>query len=92
MDEKELRLDGNAAAGMLSEVFATEMTASQASCAACGTVKAMAEETLYMFPNAPGAVLRCSTCDATMMVFVRRSGMLRVGIPGVRWLEIAAAG
>jgi len=27
-----------------------------------------------------------------MMVFVRRRGTLRVGIPGVRWLEIAAAG
>jgi ribosomal protein S27E len=92
MDERELGLDGNAVAGMLSEVFVGEMTASQVSCASCGTVKAMAEERLYMFPLSPGAVLRCSNCDAPMMVFVHRSGVVRVGMPGVRWLEVSAPG
>ena len=53
----------------------------------------MAEETLYMFPNAPGAALRCSTCDGTMMDGVRASQRHAArGIPGVRRLEIAAAG
>lgn len=89
MDEKELALDGNAAAGILSEVFVGEMTASPVMCMWCGAVTAMAEEHLYMFPLAPGAVLRCSTCEEALMVFVRHEGMLRVGLPGVRWLDIA---
>ena len=36
MDETELRLDGNAAAGLLAEVFAFEITAAELTCASCG--------------------------------------------------------
>jgi len=79
-----------AAAGMLSEVFVTEMTAAPVMCMYCGTVTVMAEEHLYMFPLSPGAVLRCGTCEEALMVFVRHEGRLRVGLPGVRWLDVAA--
>ena len=36
MDERDLRLDGNAVAGLLTEALAAEPTASMASCAGCG--------------------------------------------------------
>jgi hypothetical protein len=36
MDETDLRLDGNAVAGMLAEVFGFEMTAEWGGCAGCG--------------------------------------------------------
>lgn len=90
MDETELGLDGNAAAGMLSEVFISEMTASHVMCSSCGQSRMMGEERLYAFPLSPGAVLRCVNCDAPLLVFVRRGATLRLGIPGVRWMDISA--
>src|ERR1700737_1908821 len=38
MDETQLRLDGNAAAGMLCEVFAYDLTAARGACASCGAI------------------------------------------------------
>ena len=36
MDETQLRLDGNAAAGMLREIFVHEMSTARGACASCG--------------------------------------------------------
>lgn len=83
-----MMLDGNAAAGLLSEVFATEVTSARGACAWCGAIAPIGEQRLYQNPGAPGGVLRCHACDGAMMVFVRRENTLRVGIPGVRWLEL----
>lgn len=41
-------LDGNAAAGELSRVFAMDVTAAQAQCAHCGATKCFAEAHVYM--------------------------------------------
>jgi hypothetical protein len=88
MQDDELTLDGNAAAGVLSELFAAEVTSVRGACAWCGAVAAVAEQRLYQNPQAPGGVLRCHACEGAMMVFVRRGEALRVGIPGVRWLDV----
>lgn len=69
MDHEELRLDGNAAAGILSEVFAAEMTAARGTCASCGATNVFASAQLYA--QAPGAVLRCPSCTAVIMCLVR---------------------
>ena len=37
MRDNDLRLDGNAAGGLLNEIFPFEMTAAEATCAGCGT-------------------------------------------------------
>ena len=92
MDDEELRLDGNAAAGVLSEVFVNEMTASHVMCDSCGEARMMGEERLYMYPLSPGAVVRCVNCDEPLLVLVHRRGALRVGIPGIRWLEFPEPG
>ena len=89
MDDSAMMLDGNALAGMLSEVFVTDVTASRCACAWCGLVAALAEHRLYMNPGAPGGVLRCHACDGMMLVFVQRDDRLRVGMPGVRWMDVA---
>jgi hypothetical protein len=89
MDETQLRLDGNAAAGTLRELFALELTAARGACGACGTVNAVGAQHLYMFPLSPGAVLRCSVCDNVLMVVVRGGGRCRLAMQGVRWLEMA---
>ena len=36
VDDRDLLLDGNAAGGLLGEIFAAEMTAAEGRCAACG--------------------------------------------------------
>jgi hypothetical protein len=88
MDETQLRLDGNAAAGLLQEVFVRELSAARGACAACGTVAQMGSQHLYMYPLSPGAVLRCSTCQEVLMVFVHAGGRIRLGLRGLTWLEM----
>ena len=88
MDETELRLDGNAAAGMMREVFALELTAARGACGSCGAVAEMGSQHLYMYPLAPGAVLRCSSCGDVLMVVVHAGGRYRLGLRGLTWLEI----
>jgi hypothetical protein len=76
-------LDGNAAAGALSEVFARDITTAIVTCAGCGTTGPVAEAMLYR------TVLRCPACDAVLMRYARGGGELRVEMRGVRvihWL------
>ncbi len=88
MDETQLRLDGNAAAGILREVFVHEMSAARGACAACGTIAPLGSQHLYMYPLSPGAVLRCTTCQEVLMVLVHAGGRYRLGLRGLTWLEI----
>ena len=43
MDDADRRLDGNAVAGLLAEVFRLEMTLAHAVCAGCGQTGPVAE-------------------------------------------------
>ena len=58
-------LDGNAAAGELSEVFDVDITTAAGRCAKCGTTKSLAEARLYM--RGPGLVARCSACEHVLL-------------------------
>jgi DNA-directed RNA polymerase subunit RPC12/RpoP len=84
MTEKGLDfvLDGNAAAGLLQEIFALDITAAQIQCEACGST--MAVGSLRLYAASMGAVLRCTHCD--------RIVMRTVHTPHGRWLEMAGAG
>lgn len=86
MDENALALDGNALAGLLSEVFAHEMTTVRCACASCGGLEQVGGERVYM--RAPGAVVRCRHCDDVLMVVVRRDGRYLLGFRALKWLEI----
>ena len=88
MDETQLRLDGNAAAGILREVFVHELSVARGACAACGAIAPLGSQHLYMYPLSPGAVLRCTTCQEVLMVFVHAGGRYRLGLRGLTWLEI----
>jgi Family of unknown function (DUF6510) len=88
MDEQDLRLDGNAAAGLLREVFVHELTDARGACAACGAVGKMGAQHLYMSPRSPGAVLRCSVCESVLMVVVHAGGRFRLGVQGLIWIEM----
>ena len=82
-------LDGNGAAGMLSEVFALELTAARGRCDGCGNVAALGEARAYV--DAPGLVMRCRDCDNVLLVLVRSPERYWLGVQGVTWLELAAS-
>jgi hypothetical protein len=88
MDETQLRLDGNAAAGILREVFVHELSAARGECASCGAIAQMGSQHLYMYPLSPGAVLRCNTCQEVLMVFVHTGERYRLGMRGLTWVEM----
>jgi hypothetical protein len=71
-------LDGNAAAGLLQEFFAFEVTAAQTKCAACGAIQIVGALRLYAAPM--GAVLRCPRCERVVVKAVRT--------PHGGWLEL----
>lgn len=70
-------LDGNAAAGALSEVFAVDLTAAIARCDGCGQTTVFAESRVYV--DAPGMVARCNGCEAVLLrvVTTRRTSASR---------------
>lgn len=81
-DGSALVLDGNAAAGLLQEIFVRDITTAQIQCAACGSTGAVGSLRLYAAPM--GAVLRCTHCDGTVLRAVHT--------PHARWLEMTGAG
>lgn len=80
------KLDGNAVAGMLREVFAVEMTTATGTCDGCGAVEAMGAVDVYV---GAGTVLRCPHCDNTLMKIVRSETRVWIAFPGLRTLEVA---
>jgi hypothetical protein len=74
-------LDGNAIGGLLIEVFGTEMTTAFGTCGSCGAVRAVAE--LAVYRSDLGTVVRCRSCDAVLMAFVRIRGVTCVDLEGL---------
>ena len=84
---EKLRLDGNAVAGLLQEVFAAEVTTAIGTCAGCGAVEAVGAVHVY---NAAGTVLRCPHCEAVLMKLVTDGTRIWIDVRGVRTLELRA--
>ena len=80
-------LDGNGAAGALSEVFALEVTAARGRCEGCGNVAALGEARAYV--DAPGLVVRCRNCENVLLVLVRGDDRYWLGVQGLSWIELA---
>jgi len=78
-------LDGNAIGGLLHEVFGTEMTTAEATCAHCGNTALVAEALAYV--RAPGTVMRCRTCTSVLAVVVRRQEINCVDLSGLAALN-----
>jgi hypothetical protein len=77
-------LDGNAAAGELSNIFGADVTSAEGQCAHCGATKRFAGAHLYM--QGPGLVARCAVCEHVLLrlvharqrVFLDMRGMTRL--------------
>ena len=77
-------LDGNAAAGDLTEIFATDITAAVGQCAHCGATRRFAEAHLYM--QAPGFVARCSVCQHVLLRLVNAGQRVFLDLRGLTCL------
>ena len=77
----DFAVDGNAIGGLLMDVFGAEMTTAAGTCAACGTVSMVAE--LAVYRPGLGTVVRCRSCDAVLMVFVRIHDVTCVDLHGL---------
>jgi len=84
----ELRLDGNAAAGLLGEIFAFEVTSAAVTCDGCGGVSAVGA--LMLYAKDMGAVLRCPACGQVMIVVTSPPGQWCLDLRGVRIMRMAA--
>ena len=73
MTVDETRLDGNAAAGLLSTIFAGDVTLIRITCNGCGTIALVGD--LHAYSLEMGAILRCPACG---------DAVLRVGLAGDR--------
>ena len=86
MQIEEMRLDGNAAGGILRDVFTHEMTVAVATCAGCATMGPVGA--LLDYAHGMGVVLRCPTCDTPVLRIVRTPGSLRLDLSGILLLTI----
>jgi len=64
-----LRVDGNAAAGILSELFVPDLTAARAKCGGCGVTRTIGA--LIVYAHGMGTVARCPGCDRVVLRLVR---------------------
>jgi Family of unknown function (DUF6510) len=89
MNGDERRLDGNAAAGLLEEIFPFEMTMAHIRCAVCAAIEPVGAVMVYM--DAPGMVLRCVHCESVLLTLVQGDGCYWLEMRGAVWLQIAAS-
>ena len=80
------RLDGNAAAGLFSEVFTRDVTIAQATCSGCGRTASVGA--LHMYAQEMGAVLRCPGCQGVVMRMARTTTHMWIDASGSRSIVI----
>src|ERR1700694_127235 len=76
-----LRVDGNAAAGILSELFVSDLTSARAKCAGCGMTRTIGA--LLVYAHGMGTVVRCPGCDRVVLRVART--------PTHMWLDSTGA-
>ena len=84
----ENKLDGNAAAGTLQEIFPFDMTLVQATCAGCGATDAIGALAVYI--HGMGTIVRCPSCDTALIRVAQTRGRSFLDMRVVRVLQISA--
>lgn len=77
-------LDGNAAGGELSRIFALDITAALGECAHCGATKRFADARVYT--RCPGIVARCAVCENVLLRLVSVDHHVLLDMRGVTQL------
>jgi ribosomal protein S27E len=89
MDENDLRLDGNAVAGLMAEVFTFEATTAVVRCASCGNDGIVGTAAVYA--QAPGVVVRCGSCSEVLMRFAEIRDRVVVDMRGALTISLGAS-
>jgi len=87
MDPLDMRLDGNAAAGLLMDIFGHEMTADVTICGACRAENPIGR--LHVYAHGMGTVMRCPNCGTMQMKVAQIRGRYFVEARGVRTLRVS---
>ena len=84
----ELRLDGNAAAGTLGQVFSFEVTTAEYACGRCGRTDKLGGAMVYEVREL-GIIVRCPSCDNALIRLAHNQGRYFVDLRGTKYLTTA---
>lgn len=79
-------LDGNAIAGLLSEVLAVEPTTTITICDSCGDEAALGQSMVEM--DSPDTTVKCSNCNDVLFVIVATETSHTLIFSGLRLLRM----
>lgn len=85
-DTQDRRLDGNAMAGPLAELFTVDLSVAIATCAGCGHEAALAAHDVYA--DAPALVVRCPSCTGVVLRYASAGGRIRLDLTGARLVTV----
>jgi hypothetical protein len=85
---KPQRIDGNAAGGILSELFVPDLTIARAKCAGCGVTRTVG--VLLVYAHGMGTVLRCPGCDGVVLRIARTPTHLWLDARGATSIAVTA--
>jgi hypothetical protein len=80
------RLDGNAAGGVLGQIFAFEMTTAEVICAHCDAIGPIGAAMVYA--TAMGTIIRCPGCCETLIRVAHGPQRLWVDFSGTRLMQL----
>lgn len=80
-----MRLDGNAAAGTLGEVFSFEVTTAEYTCRGCGRAGRLGEAMVFEVRQM-GTIVRCPGCDNALIRLSHNRGRYLVDLGGTNYL------
>jgi hypothetical protein len=89
MIDNDMPLDGNAAAGSLSTLFAFDVTTAIVHCGNCDASGPIAELRFYGTPNA--MVLRCRTCGEVNIRLLATHRSTNLDLAGSARIEVIRA-
>ena len=81
----DLRLDGNAAGGLLSELFAFEVTTAYTVCGGCGAGRPLGA--LLVYTHGMGTIIRCASCDNALIRVGHARGGYQLDLRGLAVLQ-----
>jgi hypothetical protein len=81
----DMRLDGNAAAGTLAEIFSFEATTAGYACRGCGKDGRLGEAMVYEVRGL-GTIVRCPGCDYALIRLAHVRGRYLVDIGGTSYI------
>lgn len=84
----ENKLDGNAAGGILQEIFPFEMTQAQAICDGCGMLNTLGAVAVYV--HGMGMILRCPGCNHVLLRVAQIKGRYWLDMRGIGVLQLGA--